>query len=181
MNGVFEIILKKVIDIVGERLKSLFFAPKEKTLEHLMEVHFDLKMLEADIQKIVISLEFILEDFGRNEVSYGEFNMILQNLHRRLRMLNYHLREIQPGLEIYARDALSAIEDLCRAYDFYVNRQIPEDIMNWVAPMGSREEKNTAEWAQRLRDVHQLAVQARTALADFIAETYTFKRFQKSK
>jgi hypothetical protein len=180
MTGVFEIVLKKLIDLVGDLLKGHLPKPTDKSLKSLGQLHYQLKIFASDIERLIASLEFILADIEHNEVTYGEFNFILYDIRHHLDNLKQTLCDLGTGLEIYASETSAGIDKLIRVEDFYLNEEIPEDIINWVAPMNTRGQK-TKEWRDRLSHVLDLATEARSTIAKFISATYSFSEFQKIK
>ncbi len=130
MESIFNVVFKKIIDLLGSELGSKLFRRKDKFLGKLLDLYHQLKLLDSSISHLASSLKWVLDDIEHNRLYYDEVCGTLNDIRDILGVIGEDLEALAPGLEIYAVDAVKAIESLKQIEDFYVNEAIPNDLVN---------------------------------------------------
>jgi hypothetical protein len=199
--GIFTIIFKTIVELLAEPLKKRLGQRKDVWLPSLLQLFHHLKRLGLAIESLEVALDVAIADLVKcksallsagqrdktelppelselrdRRIDYGTMNGLLREIGETVQLLRHDLATVTPGLEIYAEQIAKAIDNLVTIEDFYVNKALPEDIINWAAPMVTPNE-NTIDWPSELKKVRDDAEQSRKAIAGFIRENYDLKSF----
>lgn len=177
MEGIFVIIFKKVVDLLSEPLKPLLLKRRDRFLEALLDLHLQLKKLDDAISVLAERLDWVLKDLKTHTLSYHVVNEALHEIRTILLAIRADAASLSPGLEIYAEQILKSIAELTQIEDFYVNRSIPNDLVNLAAPMGSREQDEVV-WRPVLTQVRDQARETSMRIREFIRANYTLETFR---
>jgi len=177
MEGIFMVIFKKIVDLLGEPLKPLLLKRRDKFLEAMLDLHLRLKQLDSEITDLAEALDWVLEDIEHHSASYLTVTRSLRQIRTLLEAIRTDMEALAPGFVIYAEDIVSSIDQLTLIEDFYVNRAIPDDLVNWAAPF-SKPEGERRKWQPILVEVRDTARETSKHIREFIRVNYTLETFK---
>jgi len=177
MEGIFMVIFKKIADLLGEPLKPLLLKRRDKFLDAMLDLHLRLKQLDSAITILAATLDWVLEDIEHHSASYRTVTRSLRQIRALLVAIRTDMETLAPGLAIYAEDIVSSIDKLTLIEDFYVNRAIPNDLVNWAAQL-SNPESERSTWRPILVEVRDTARETTKHIREFIRANYTLETFK---